>query len=130
MATQEALGNGTLTTLSPEEVKQFLVEGRIVLIDVRTPSEFAFERIEGALLAPLSSFQPETMPSQDSKGIVFHCGSGLRSKKVAEKYLAAGFEGIAHMDGGLAKWKQAGLSYITIDFGSGIEKVTAMKPVS
>ncbi len=130
MATQEALANGTLTTLSAQEVKEFLDQGRIVLIDVRTPSEFAFERIEGAMLAPLSSFVPETMPSQDSKGIVFHCGSGLRSKKVAEKYLSAGHEGVAHMDGGLAKWKQAGLSYITIDFGSGTEKVTAMKPAS
>ncbi len=130
MATQEEFGGGTLTTLSPEEVRDYLADRQVVLIDVRTPSEFAIERIEGAMLAPMSSFEPQSLPSQDSKGIVLHCGSGVRSKKMAKKYFEAGLGAVAHMEGGMAAWKLKGLPYITIDFGSGIEKVTARKPAA
>ncbi len=127
MATEEKIENATLTTLTPAECQEYLAEGKAVLIDVRTPSEFAFERVQGAMLAPLSSFDAASMPSQDSKGIIFHCGSGIRSKMVSKKYFEAGFTNVAHMEGGLANWKKAGLPFITIDFGSGVEKVTAMK---
>ena len=40
----------------PEEVRDLLAEGKILLIDVREPMEYAAERIPGALLYPLSTF--------------------------------------------------------------------------
>jgi len=44
--------------LTPTEVKTALDAGRILLIDVREPAEFAAERIHGALNFPLSTFDP------------------------------------------------------------------------
>ena len=127
MATSENLSGGTLHTLTCDEVQQLLLHDKIVLIDVRSPAEFAVERIAGALLCPLSSFQPGSMPLQpNGKPIVFHCGSGLRSKKVAEKYLAAGFEEVSHMEGGMKKWLEGKHSTIALDFATGAEKVKVM----
>jgi rhodanese-related sulfurtransferase len=46
----------SIETLEPTEVSRLLDAHCIVLVDVREPSEFASERIAGALLYPLSTF--------------------------------------------------------------------------
>ena len=121
---QEETQNGTLENWTPQEVADALDRNEIVLIDVRTPAEFAFERIDGALLAPMQSFHPERMPGQEGKRIVFHCGSGARSKRVAEQCLAHGTDRIAHMKGGLGAWKEAGLTYTTTNMQTGAPQQT------
>ncbi len=88
MKTEET-NKGTLENWTPQEVAEAFERDEIVLIDVRTPQEYSFERIDGALLAPMQAFQAVHMPGQGEKRIVFHCGSGVRSKKVAEMCLNA-----------------------------------------
>lgn len=95
---------------------------QIVLIDVRTPQEHALERISGALLMALQEFRPECLPGQETRQIVLHCGSGVRSGKAAALCLAAGIDRIAHMEGGLAAWKAAGQEYIGTDMATGAPK--------
>ena len=119
MTKTENLDQAALDILTPQEVKERMDHNEIVLIDVRTPAEFAFEHIPGAMLSPLSSFDPEKLPSQDKKPIVFHCGSGKRSHKAAEKCAAAGVTSLAHMEGGFGARKAAGLPYIAVDPATG-----------
>lgn len=119
MSTTEQLGGATLDIMSAAEVKEALDANTIVLIDVRTPAEFAFEHIPGALLFPLSSFDATKLPDQVEKRIVFHCGSGKRSHIVAERCASAGLTRLAHMDGGFGAWKQAGFTYYTVDPSTG-----------
>ncbi|MGC9420423.1 MAG: rhodanese-like domain-containing protein, partial [Rhodovulum sp.] len=59
------------------------------------------------------------LPEEGDKRIVFHCGSGVRSRKVAEAYLAAGHDHAAHLEGGFAAWKTAHKPYIGTDMASG-----------
>jgi len=113
---------GALETWTPQEVSDALEAGRIVLIDVRTTPEFMFEHVHGALLMPMPFFRAETLPGQEAKRLVFHCGSGKRSEKVAREALAAGIAPVAHMGGGFGAWKQAGLPYIGTDMASGAPK--------
>jgi len=119
MATTEDLASGPLDVLTPEEVQAEMQAGRILLIDVRTPMEYAWEHVAGALLLPMAGFDPGALPTDSARGIVFHCGSGIRSKIVAEKCLDAGWPRVTHMAGGMAGWKKAKLPYIAIDPGSG-----------
>lgn len=107
---------------SAERVKAALDAGKIVLIDVRTPPEYMMEHIHGAFLMPMAFFRPDALPTQDGKRIVLHCGSGLRSAKVAEMAGAAGIAPLAHLEGGFGAWKQAGLPYTGIDMASGAPK--------
>ena len=58
----EALGSSKLDVLTPDEVKARFDKNEIVLIDVRTPAEYEFEHIPGALLFPLSRFDPQKLP--------------------------------------------------------------------
>jgi rhodanese-related sulfurtransferase len=112
---------GELETWSPQEVSEALGAGRIVLIDVRTPQEYVHEHIPGAMLLPMQDFDAAFLPD-GGKPVVLHCGSGMRSEKMARKVLGAGMERIAHMDGGMGAWKEAGLTYVGTDPATGAPK--------
>ncbi|HMD72522.1 MAG TPA: rhodanese-like domain-containing protein [Steroidobacteraceae bacterium] len=101
-----------IETLEPAEVARLMQAGKLLLVDVREPSEFGAERIAGALLYPLSTFDAAALPDDGSRRLVFHCGSGKRSLTAAERRLAAGQAHAAHMGGGIAAWKSAGLPVI------------------
>ncbi|TCP63157.1 rhodanese-related sulfurtransferase [Rhodovulum bhavnagarense] len=102
-----------------DDLQQGMKAGKVVLIDVRTPQEYMFEYIHGALLFPLAGFETGFLPEEGDKRIVFHCGSGVRSRKVAEAYLAAGHGRAAHLQGGFAAWKTAHKPYIGTDMATG-----------
>ncbi|MBN2905650.1 MAG: rhodanese-like domain-containing protein [Rhodobacteraceae bacterium] len=101
------------------DLQEAMKDGEVVLIDVRTPQEYMFEYIRGALLLPMAAFDASFLPEGGQKRLVFHCGSGVRSRRVAEKYLEAGHDRIAHLEGGFAAWKTAHKPYIGTDMASG-----------
>lgn len=118
----EQVGEATFETWTPEEVFDACRKGEIVVIDVRTPQEYMFEHVEGALLMPMPFFKPEMLPGQTEKRIVLHCGSGVRSEKMARLAMERGLDRIAHMEGGFAAWKEKKLPYIGTDMASGAPK--------
>ncbi|MGR3495442.1 rhodanese-like domain-containing protein [Citreimonas sp.] len=115
----ETVGDATFETWAPDEVQAALDKHEIVLIDVRTPQEFMFEHIEGALLMPMAFFKADALPGQSEKKIVFHCGSGARSEKVSRAAIEAGMTQVAHMEGGFGAWKQSGKPHITTNMATG-----------
>ena len=102
-----------IETLNAADVARLMKAGKVLLIDVREPAEYESERIAGALLYPLSTFDASTLPEDGPRRVVFQCGSGKRSLTAAERRLAAGQAHAAHMGGGIAAWKTAGLPVIS-----------------
>lgn len=105
--------------LAPEDVFESLKKGEIVLIDVREPAEFAFERIHGALLHPISTFEPKAIPTDGARKVVFQCGSGKRSRMALDRFMAETGADAAHMAGGIGAWKRGGLPRIVINPATG-----------
>ena len=56
-----------VTPASPQEIHDWLDDDKIVLVDVREPSEYEVEHIAGALLLPLSSFEADLFPPCPAK---------------------------------------------------------------
>ena len=102
-----------VTEYDPEEVRDLLEQGKILLVDVREPMEYAAERIPGALLFPLSSFDPLALPKPDACTIIFQCGSGKRSAMATQRAIQRGIGHVTHMIGGIQAWKAAGLPTIS-----------------
>lgn len=100
-------------------MKAALDENRIVLIRVRTPDEYGFEHIPGALLFPMSNFDPGKLPEQVNRRIIFHCSSGMWSHAIAKRCANAAIQPLAHMEGGLAGWKAAREPNMGIDPATG-----------
>jgi rhodanese-related sulfurtransferase len=97
---------GHVVDLDRQDIKQGLADGSIVLVDVREPHEFAAGHIPGAVLNPLSSFDPSTLPTD--KRVVFSCAAGVRSVRAIELAQAAGRDLREHYKGGFKDWIGSG----------------------
>ena len=95
--------------LTPLEVSRGMAEGRYLLVDVREPDEVAVEAYPGAVVVPLSSFDPKGIPDPEGKQVVFACRSGKRSVTASLAAQAGGFAYDKHLAGGILGWKAAGL---------------------
>lgn len=74
-----------------------------VLIDVRTPQEWAICRIDGARLGVqegIESFYALPKPTR----LVFQCHHGVRSQQAAEHFLDQGFTQVFNLSGGIDAW--------------------------
>ena len=98
-----------VTDLTPEEVSKGMDDGRYLLVDVREPNEVAAEAYPGAVVVPLSSFDPGDIPDPHGKQVVFACRSGKRSVTASVAAQAAGLGHDKHLAGGMLAWKAAGL---------------------
>jgi rhodanese-related sulfurtransferase len=95
--------------LTPEEVSKGMTEGRYLLVDVREPNEVAVDAYPGAVVVPLSTFDPTDIPDPKGKEVVFACRSGKRSVTASLAAQAGGLAYDKHMAGGMLAWKAAGL---------------------
>jgi rhodanese-related sulfurtransferase len=86
-----------------------LEEGGL-LVDVRTPQEYAEVHVPGALLVPLHEL-PARLPEIDRDQPVYViCRSGHRSAAVCEALEPLGYDAV-NVAGGTIAWVRAGLPY-------------------
>ena len=95
--------------LMAEEVSRGMADGRYLLVDVREPNEVAVEAYPGAVVVPLSTFDPQDIPDPQGKQVVFACRSGKRSVTASLAAQAGGLPYDKHLAGGMLAWKAAGL---------------------
>ena len=80
-----------------------------VLVDVRTPAEYAEGHLKGAANTDFTAgdFEEKIGRLDKSKPVFIYCLSGGRSSSAAEKMKAMGFTAVYNMDGGIMKWRSA-----------------------
>ncbi len=93
--------------LTPSDLAARLKRGEdLDLVDVREPHEWDICRIEGARLAPLSSFAEALRTLDSARDVVLYCKSGTRSAKAARQLQAAGFKRVWNLAGGILRWSE------------------------
>ena len=80
-----------------------------VVIDVRTPEEYASGHIPGALNVPFDQVAQRIAEIDAPYGVALYCMVGPRARRGESALLAAGYESVFHLEGGLAAWLAAGL---------------------
>ena len=97
---------GKVIMISPEEAKDNLDEdSEIILLDVRTLSEYESGHIEDAVLLPLDQVNEkasEVIPDLEKIYYVY-CRSGNRSATAAQLLVDMGYENIYDL-GGIIDW--------------------------
>lgn len=84
-----------------QNVEMKIAEGALV-VDVRSPSEFAAGHYPGAVNHPVEKLATSLKRLGDpNHALVVHCASGARSARAAKVLLAAGFTDVTDA-GGLA----------------------------
>ena len=97
--------------LSPETLKQWLDEGReVLLLDTRNQFEVKLGSFEGAADLKLKSFSEMTasLPVIDAgwknKPVVTFCTGGIRCEKAAPLLIKEGYREVYQLDGGILKY--------------------------
>jgi UPF0176 protein len=97
--------------LAPEDLKQWLDEGReVLLLDTRNQFEVGLGTFRGAADLKITSFSqfPEAtaalLEQWQDKPIVSFCTGGIRCEKAAPLLLQQGFRQVWQLDGGILKY--------------------------
>ena len=88
-----------------EAITMMEEESSYMILDVRTPEEFADKHIPGAINIPNETISTEEIPELPDKDqlILVYCRSGNRSKQASEKLAALGYTNIVEF-GGINDW--------------------------
>ena len=87
--------------LPVDEAKAMIREGA-VLLDVRTPEEYAQGHIPGAINRPLDDFH--NADEFKDKTMILYCRSGMRSGMVKKRFEKQGISEVYNL-GGINRWK-------------------------
>ena len=93
--------------ITPDEAKALMdSENGYIILDVRTPEEFAERHIEGAILIPDYEIgeKAESILTDKEQLILVYCRSGRRSKNAANELATLGYTNIKEF-GGINDWK-------------------------
>lgn len=111
-----ARAKGQVENLGPEQLAQELAEGAVV-VDLREPGEIERDgTIEGAVQAPRGMLEFYADPQSPyhraefdpSRRTILFCASGGRSALGAATLAQLGYSDVAHLDGGMKAWRNAG----------------------
>ena len=96
------------TDISVIEIKKEMVNGKSVLVDVRTDEEWQAGKAKGAIHFELRRLQNGEMPKLTrNRRIYVYCQSGMRSKIAQQILTDNGFDNVTNL-GGLSTWQTKG----------------------
>lgn len=100
-----------LAEISPQQAAKIVASNNAVIIDVRTQSEWDAGHIPNAIHIPLSEVKSrlDEFKAYEGKTLVMQCRSGRRSAAAGKILLAAGYQNVSNLSGGINAWGQAKL---------------------
>jgi hydroxyacylglutathione hydrolase len=97
-----------LPQVSAQELKARLQNDGPLVLDVRTPSEWKSNHIDGVQHVPLSSFAKQLPDLPNDRPIAVICASGYRSSIAGSLLKAGGYKEVANVAGGMNAYMEAG----------------------
>lgn len=87
----------------------------LVILDVRTPEEFAEGHLDGADMIDFyrTDFADEIADLDPDAPYLVYCRSGNRSGQTVALMRELGFTNVSDIDGGILSWTDAGLPMVT-----------------
>ncbi|HUX20537.1 MAG TPA: rhodanese-like domain-containing protein [Spirochaetia bacterium] len=91
--------------LTPSRLAQLVSEGSTsyLLLDVRTPGEFASGHIPTAVNVPVDRIREGMMSAAKDEIVIVYCASGARASIAEKALLGLGFTNVANF-GAIGRW--------------------------
>jgi rhodanese-related sulfurtransferase len=83
-----------------------------LVLDVRTPREWAAKHIAGSVNIPLNHLTERLSEIPQERAVVLHCASGYRSAIAASLLERHGITSLADLVGGFAAWEASQLATV------------------
>jgi phage shock protein E len=105
-----AIARGDVTTA---EAAKMMKKSSTIVVDVRTPAEYADGHMRGARLMDFyaKDFWTQVVTLPKDATIVVYCKSGRRSKETETKLASMGYSHVVNMLGGFDAWKKEQRQY-------------------
>lgn len=106
-----AVPAGVAKNVSPDEAEKLLKDNpKVVVLDVRTPEEFAKGHIAGAKNVDFKAadFAEKVSALDKGKTYLVHCAAGGRSSKTLDAMKDKNFAALYHLNEGFKAWEKAG----------------------
>ena len=96
--------------IEASEAEKLIAEKKVVVLDVRSPAEFASGHIQGATNLDIhgKDFKTKLAEMDKDQPYLVHCAVGMRSAKACTAMSGLGFKNVYDLKGGLDAWKKAG----------------------
>jgi rhodanese-related sulfurtransferase len=99
--------------VTPQQAQELIANGRVEVVDVREPGEWAQGHIPGARLLTLEQLRAAPRKSLPADGVLFVCAGGLRSQTAARLAAQHGVTHVHSLTGGTRAWLKAGFPLAT-----------------
>jgi rhodanese-related sulfurtransferase len=108
-------GDATYDHVDADTFADRIAERDVVLLDVRTPEEYAAGHLEGATNLPLADadFAKAVADLDPDTTYAVYCRTGVRSQQAMEAMRRAGIEAVYDLDGGITAWTRSGRLTVT-----------------
>lgn len=103
--------------LGVQQVDEMRQRPNVQVVDVRLPFDYFGGRVPGSVNVPGDALVGITKVIPHSRTVILVCDDGDASGRTAELAVAAGFEDVAVLDGGMDAWFDANLPTETISDG-------------
>ena len=102
--------NAVASTVSAPEFKKVVDQKEGILLDVRTPEEFAEGHLPEAINIDYNApgFKEELNKLDKTKTYEVYCRSGKRSGNATNLMVSEGFNKVINLDGGILAWQENG----------------------
>jgi len=108
VALASCAGGGRYQNVSPDDLKVHLDDATAIVVDVRTPIEYAAGHVPGAINLPLDEIQDWWRSLPKDKTVYLICRTGHRSTQAAEYLKERGLRNLKNVTGGLQAWVARG----------------------
>lgn len=107
---QQSKSTESYSTVSVADFKHAIDQQQGIILDVRTPEEFAEGHLPGAMNIDINGtdFKEQIEKLDKSKNYEVYCRSGKRSAKASAMMAEKGFVNVINLDGGILSWQEKG----------------------
>ncbi len=101
---------GGFKNVGVQEFEKLRQSNNSVVLDVRTPKEYASGHMPGAINIDVNSpdFEKKVKAMDPKKTYLVHCASGRRGSQACSKLSQLHFEHLYNLEGGFNAWQKAG----------------------
>jgi len=109
-----AKGQSDNCVVGPQEVSALKSNSEIVVLDVRTPQEYASGHVEGAILIDVTkpTFSKEIEKLDRDKKYYVYCRTGGRSAHAQKIMKGEGFKDVCNVGGGVVNLQRQGVRLV------------------
>ena len=112
--TLSSCSSSSVQAVSPHDWLAKSQQQGVVIVDVRTPGEYAQGHVDGAINIDVEggAFDQQIAKLDKNATYVVYCHSGRRSGLATDAMAKAGFTNVVNLQGGIADLQSAGASIV------------------